>query len=45
MDKLTTDDDKIKKELTPEQREILSQDILDRYDNIEYWNLDLLEIK
>ena len=30
-------------ELTKEQREILKQDILDRYDNEEYWNLDLIE--
>ena len=30
-------------ELTKEEREILRQNILDRYDNEEYWDLELLE--
>ena len=30
-------------ELTEEQKEILRQDILDRYDNEEYWDLSILE--
>jgi len=32
-----------KMELTEEQKEILRQDILDRYDNEEYWDLSILE--
>lgn len=29
-------------ELTKEDKEILEKDILDRYNNSEYWNLDIL---
>lgn len=31
------------KELTIEEREMLRQDILDRYDNEEYWNMELIK--
>ena len=33
----------MKTKLTEEQREELKQDILDRYDNEEYWDIDLIE--
>lgn len=35
--------EKIQNNLTEEQKNILKQDILDRYNNEEYWDYDILE--